>query len=165
MLNSGQTGELRLDDTGEVIGPETRAADFAESKAAAKGKISFGVEFTEVEFKSCSLQGTKCAAVTLRFAGERLTRIDLMLPLEGDEKGWANWTVAGETKRKQSHEAWAERVFGVKMELKPIEGILPFEPDWEYPRHAKMAWGEIASYYDSKGGFPYLCVHYGRSDL
>lgn len=163
-MNSGKTGQLKLDDTGEVVGPGTLAAEFAESKAAAQGTVHYHAEFTEVELGARVLEGTKCAAVTLRFVGPRLTRIDVMLPLAGDEKGWANWTVAGETKRKKSHEEWLERVFGVKLGLKAIDGIVPFEPDWEYPRHAMTEWGEVASYYDSKGGFPYACVHYGPRD-
>lgn len=152
-------GNLRLDDLDLIVGARTRSADFAES-LASKGKIRYAAEFTEVELGATRLQGTPCAAVTLRFEGPTLARIDIMLPLAGDEKGWANWTMEGEMSRKASHEAWARHVFGRELEPKQIEGIIPFEVGADYPRFAAFPWGEVVSYYDSKGGFAYLCVRY-----
>jgi|ERR1043165_1147052 hypothetical protein len=160
-MNPGIDGQLRLDDFGQTIGPRTSAAEFAESPAGAKGKIRYAAEFTEVELGACKLQGSRCAAVMVRFVGPKLSRIDVMLPLAGDEKGWANWTMDGEMRRKAAHDKWGEEVFGVKLEPTPMDGIIPFEITAEYPRSAVTPWGRVASYYDSKGGFAYLCVHYG----
>lgn len=159
---ASSNGDLLLSEFGQTIGPRTLSADFAESKAAAKGKIRYAGDFTEVELGACKLQGTKCAAVTLRFQGPKLARIDVMLPITGDEKGWANWTMDGEMRRKAAHEKWGEELFGVKLEPAQMDGIVPFEVGADYPRSAKTPWGEIASYYDSKGGFAYLCVHYDK---
>ena len=116
-------GELRLDDFDQTVGPGTLAADFAESRAAAGGRIRYAVEFTEVELGACKLEGASCAAVTLRFKGPKLIRIDVMLPQPRDEKGWANWSFPGEMRRKAAHEAWAEERFGVKLEPTPMGGI------------------------------------------
>lgn len=154
-------GTLILNDTGEAIGPVTTAADFAQSKAASRGMTSYGTEQTEVEFKPCLVSGTRFAAASLIFRGPRLSHIDMMLPIDGDERGWDNWTMQNEMSRKAAHESWAERAFAVQLLHKPIEGIVPYEPGPDYPRHAITPWGEVISYYDSKGGFAFLRVRYG----
>jgi hypothetical protein len=103
--------------------------------------------------------------VELSYDGDRLDRLELVLPLPGDDKGWDGWTEAQERTRKKQAEAWAARVFGRPMEIKPFvldDGtvLTPFETRWDSPRRLALPWGEVGSFYDSKGGFSWMVITY-----
>ena len=78
----------------------------------------------------------------------------------------ADWEAALEANKQAWAEEWAGQVFGKALTIKPIvmpelpEPVYPAKPGPEHPRHAVFEWGEVSSYFDSKGGFAGLWVKY-----
>ncbi|MGH7131365.1 MAG: hypothetical protein ACREJO_05410 [Phycisphaerales bacterium] len=162
----GAAGFLRFDATGESLGPGMTAAQFTATKVGNHAATHFTGDGARIALGHHEIGGRRFD-VTVKFMDGKVAGVELFAPLAGDGKDWSDWTLKGEMERKRVHEEWAAAYFGRAMEPKPIEmeglngPVVPFEITGEYPRHAKFAWGEVASWYDSKGGQAWMSVVYG----
>ena len=162
----GAAGFLRFDATGEAVGPGMTAAEFAATKVGHHAATHFTGDGARIALGQ-EVVGGRRFDVTVRFKDGEVAGLELIAPLGSDGKSWSDWTLNGEMERKRVHEEWAAAYFGKVMEPKPIEmeglsgPVVPFEINGEYPRHAKFGWGEVASWYGSKGGQAWMTVGYG----
>lgn len=162
----GAGGFLRFDATGEALGPGMTAAQFAATKVGNHAATHFTGDGARIALGHLEI-GVRRFDVTVRFKDGKVAGVELFAPLAGDGKDWSDWTLKGEMERKRVHEEWAAAYFGRAMEPRPIEmeglkePVVPYEITGEYPRHARFAWGEVASWYDSKGGQAWMTVAYG----
>lgn len=158
-------GALFFDETGEIIGPRTTPDEYTLTKLRTLGSLRNSPEGLVCGFDSQLVYGVRFN-VKLAFSERSLARVDLCPNLASDSSGWAGWTMESEMSRKSIAEKWAERVFGKEMLIKPIvlpdlaEPIHPATPGPDHPRHAVHAWGEVTSYFDSKGGFAAMWIKY-----
>lgn len=158
-----ESGILSFDHTGETIGPALGCRAFAETQAAKAGSVHVAAGRSTFELRNCTIAGARFHA-RIEYLGESLQRIDLMMLSGRDGASWADWTRANEMARKRAHESWAAAAIGRELLLKPYlmpEPIIPFDAGEDHPRHAVFPWGELLSFYDSKGGASYLSLCYG----
>lgn len=164
-IDPAATGCLRLDRTGEVIGPATSASALADLRAAAAGRLHLGGD-ASLSLGDQVVHGATFRT-TARFSGDRLAQVELCMVRSAAGEQWANWTHENEMHRKAAHERWAAEVFGRAMDLLPFPGperIVPAEPGPEHPRGAAFPWGMVGSYYDAKGGCAWLVIRYGAAE-
>lgn len=166
LSTAAQTGQLRFDATGECVGPGTRYSEFANTRTGKLLTKRTWRETVYAEVSRESLEGMELQ-ISLEFENDQLVRVNLFVPQAGDSKGWDGWTKEGETARQRAGEAWIEKTFGQKPTLKPYisdtgKEIIPAMPVENHPRYLKFPWGEVVSYFDSKGGFPGVTVKYGK---
>ena len=165
MPDPATTGVLRLDESGYPLGPATTLSELDAARPFGPGSRRRYGDETYVTLSSQPLNG-QVFKITLVFDPDRLAAIDLFLPMAGEGASWADWSLDGERARRAAAEAWAERVFGQVFAIKPYvdpetgRQIMPFDPDREHPKHLRFGWGEVISYYDSKGGMSGMRVRY-----
>jgi hypothetical protein len=158
-----ESGVLTFDRTGEAIGPAITCRDFAESKEAKSGTLHLASGRSIFELKNCTIAGARFHA-RIEYHWETIHRIDLMMTRSSDGTSWSDWNYENEMARKRSHESWSAALIGRPLELKPYlmpEPVIPYNAGEDHPRHAVFPWGELLSYYDSKGGGSYLALCYG----
>lgn len=155
-------GDLFFDSTGEFIGPLTTPATFSALRIARAGLLQAGPDRSRIHYERELVWGSPFT-LAIEFSGPRITNIELFLLREDDAKGWENWSEATELARKAASEAWAERVFNAPLVLRPFQldgkSIIPRDEP-RSARHALLACGEIASYYDDKGGSAFMRLTY-----
>lgn len=156
------SGNLRFDSTGELVGPGTCSSDFAQLRIAASGEVRVGPDRTEMHYQRESLSGG-IFTVAIGFVGPRLGSIELFLHRPGDEAGWEGWSEQSELQRKADQEAWIECTFGRPLRIRPVRlddrDIVPADTP-AAARHAEFEWGEVASFYDDKGGNAFVRIRY-----
>lgn len=154
------------------LGPGTRCRAFVGSEFVRRGgKVHVAAGRTSVQLPPVAVPpGPDRFHVTARFVWERLESIELSVCLEGDGTDWSNWSMAQEMKRKQRHEAWARLAFGLALEPLALDvgggtpPTLPHQIGPEHPRTAAYPWGEVGSFFDSKGGATFLRIRYANPD-
>lgn len=78
--------------------------------------------------------------VSLFFDNEKIEILSISLVIDDDTPSWSTWSEEREILRKELNNKWLYKYLG-------------------YPPY-KYDWGEISSYYDSKGGFSYITIKY-----
>jgi hypothetical protein len=164
----GSQGMLDVEAPEGTIDPRMGARAFAETPLGKEcGKKLEGMR-THFYLERAQLSG-RAYRVEIIYEGEALSHVDLFLHMWGDAEGWAGWSEQRERSRKEQAEEWAKKAFGKAMEVKPFElegeTVVPFEVKWDTARRLKFEWGEVVSYFDSKGGFSGMGVHYERAQL
>lgn len=155
-------GDLFFDSTGEFIGPLTTPATFSTLRIARTGLLQAGPDRSRIHFERELVWGSPFT-IAIEFIDQRITNIELFLLRDDDAQGWENWNQATELARKAASEAWAEQVFKAPLVLRPfqLDGKPITPPDEpQSARHALLPFGEIASYYDNKGGTAFMRLKY-----
>lgn len=153
-----ETGELRLDEVDERIGPSTTAATFAGSRLRELGTLHLGA----VERFTCRtrVEG-RPAHISITFAAGYIQAVELVL-LGGP--GAAPYS--DEPRLKRDHEAWLRSLTGREPELLPVvldgRPLLPAAPGPDYPRRVAGPWGEAVSLLDARNGGASIVVRYAR---
>lgn len=158
-------GELILQETGDRISGATTATEFCERTIVKQGMIRHIGKDLRISVGDFTIND-QLFKVTVHFAGNTIKRVELFAITSDEGKSWDDWTLEREMNRKKLHEAWTLRSFGKPMEVRPLltpNRVLPFEVKDDTARYAQFDWGQVCSWYDSKGGFAYMTIDYGAS--
>lgn len=153
--DAASAGILPISGTQGTIDLSTDLPTFENAPLARQCERTLTAEWTEFTLRSARL-ADQTFIVTWRFNHQSLHAIELVLQQTDDGTSWSDWTEEKERRRKSASEAWVNKTFHTKMVVKPFEFegklITPFEVLWDTPLCAQFPWGEITSFYDSKGG-------------
>lgn len=159
-------GELTFEETGDRIDVNTKATEFCELPCIKRGMIRHDGPRLHVTIGERTIAGQKFH-VTVSFDSNAIQRVALTAIIPGQPTGWENWTMESDMATKSLHESWAARVLGRELEMKPFftpNHVLPFERTPQTAMYAQMDWGQVVSWYDSKGNNPYMTFLYGEKD-
>ena len=166
MIPTATRGELMFEETGDRIDVNTKATEFCELPIVRCGMIRHDGPRLHVALGSRTLAG-QAFHVTVVFEGNAIRRVELTAIIPGQPANWSEWTMESDMATKALHESWAARALGRELEVKPFftpNRLLPFERKPETAMYAQMAWGQVVSWYDSKGNNPYMTFLYGEKD-
>jgi hypothetical protein len=156
---------VKFDDPPGEVSPALTATTFAQTPLGRAAAMLLDGMRTRFTLEHCTSLGRPFKAEII-YDAQHLDRIELFLLLPGDNKGWESWSEDGERNRKQQAEAWIADMFGQKPAVLPFEfegqWITPFETKWDTLQGLRFPWGEVTSYFDSKGGFSGLLIRYTR---
>jgi hypothetical protein len=96
-------------------------------------------EWAHYSFTKVKISGM-IFSLTVTFKEENISSISLSNEDKEYGLSWEDWTLEKEMNRKKSHEIWLSKVLG--------------EPPYRYK------WGNVESFYDSKGGFSHILIRY-----
>ena len=155
-MSFAATGRLRLNETGETLGPDLVPSELDRMAVRSLGELRLGVDRSVFSIRTL-VEGRR-TFLAATFVGRTPASIELVL-LDGPGRDG----VADQNLLKAEHERWLAEI---GLMLAPLPFVLdgrvvqPASVGDEHPRHCVQPWGEVVSLIDPKNGGASVTVRY-----